>query len=90
MVGETTKGGAHPIDVLIVKGDILTQVPIGCSYNPISKTNWEETGVIPHIATTSEEALHTAHITALEKVNLKTTDQEYKEELNKILVDLNK
>jgi len=27
---------------------------------------------------------------ALEKVILKTTDQEYKEELEKILVDLNK
>ena len=90
LVGETTKGGAHPIDVLIVKGEILTQVPIGCSYNPISKTNWEKTGVMPDIATTLEDALHTAHIAALEKVILKTTDQEYKKELEKILTELNK
>jgi retinol-binding protein 3 len=88
VVGEMTKGGAHPIDVLIVKDDILTQIPIGCSYNPISKSNWEGTGVIPDIITTSEEAFLCAHITALEKVIIETTDSEYKEELKKELMEL--
>ncbi|MCF7920566.1 MAG: S41 family peptidase [Candidatus Cloacimonetes bacterium] len=85
IVGENSKGGAHPIDVLIVKGDILTQVPIGSSYNPISKTNWEGMGVTPDIKTTEEAALNTAHITALENVIKKTTDKDYKQELQKIL-----
>jgi len=34
LIGEKTKGGAHPVDVLIVKGDILTQIPICESYDP--------------------------------------------------------
>jgi len=88
IVGETTKGGAHPIDVLIVKGDILTQVPIGCSYNPITKTNWEKTGVMPDIVTSDEAALKTAHITALEKVIGKIGDEEYKKQLSKVLEGL--
>ena len=88
VVGETTKGGAHPIDVLIVKGDILTQVPIGCSYNPISKKNWEKSGVIPDIVTSDDAALKTAHITALEKVIGKIGDEEYKKQLSKVLEGL--
>ena len=31
--------GAHPIDVLTVRGDILIQIPFCESYNPITRTN---------------------------------------------------
>ena len=85
IVGEKSKGGAHPVDVLIVKSDILTQVPIGCSYNPITKTNWEGVGVMPDIVTSEEAALKTAQIIALEKVIGKLSDKDYKTELNKVL-----
>jgi retinol-binding protein 3 len=85
LVGETTKGGAHPIDVLIVKGDILTQFSICDSYNPITKSNWEGTGVKPDIKVKSEDALNTAYITALEHIIEKTSDIEYKKELELLL-----
>jgi hypothetical protein len=65
VVGEPTKGGAHPIDVLIVEGEILTQVSIGKSINPITKTNWEGVGVQPDHEVPSSEALAAAHRMAL-------------------------
>jgi len=65
VVGEPTKGGAHPIDVLIVDGEILTQVSIGKSINPITKTNWEGVGVQPDHEVPSSEALAAAHRMAL-------------------------
>jgi len=71
VVGEPTKGGAHPIDVLIVDGDILTQVSIGKSINPITKTNWEGVGVRPDHEAPSNEALAAAHRMALKSLSEK-------------------
>ena len=90
VVGETTKGGAHPVDVLIVKGDILTQISICESYNPITKSNWEGTGVKPDIEVESENAFKIAHIKAIEHIIEKTTDIEYKNELKLLLEKLKK
>ncbi len=75
VVGETTKGGAHPIDVFIVKDNILAQVPIGRSYNPISKTNWEGIGVNPDIKTASDDAFNTAYVMALDSLIKRETDE---------------
>ena len=81
VIGETTKGGAHPVDVLIVKGSILTQIPIGNSINPITNTNWEGVGVKPDISVSAEEALKTAYQLALKNLVKKTKDEKVKEEL---------
>lgn len=86
LIGETTKGGAHPIDVLIVQDSILTQIPICESYNPITKSNWDNTGVKPDIEVPSENALYKAHIIAIQNIIEKTKDNEYKKEL-KFLLD---
>ena len=60
IVGEKTRGGAHPIDVFIVEGDILTQIAIGNSINPITGSNWEGVGVQPDVATPADQALESA------------------------------
>ncbi|MBU2650032.1 MAG: S41 family peptidase [Bacteroidetes bacterium] len=90
VVGETTKGGAHPVDVLIVKGDILTQIPICESYNPITKSNWEGVGVKPDYLVASEDALNTAYVLALKNIIRKTSDEEYKSELTILLKNVEK
>ena len=90
VVGETTKGGAHPIDVLIVKDNILTQFSICNSYNPITKSNWEGTGVKPDIEVKSENALKIAHMKAIEHIIKKTTDMEHYNELELLLEELKK
>ena len=85
VVGERTKGGAHPIDVLIVKNDILTQVSIGKSINPISKTNWEGVGVQPDVEVPAENAQTTAYLLALRGLLEKSTDEQYSEELKSLI-----
>jgi aconitase B len=42
-------------------------IPVGRAINPISKTNWEGTGVEPDIKVPKEQALKTAHLMALNK-----------------------
>ncbi len=65
IVGEPTKGGAHPVDVLIIEEDILLQVPIGRSVNPITGANWEGIGVQPNLAVPAADARVAAHRAAL-------------------------
>ncbi|NPD85450.1 S41 family peptidase [Lentimicrobium sp. L6] len=86
IVGETTKGGGHPVDILIVKGDVLTQFPICKSNEP----NWESVGIKPDIEVASSEALTAAYKIAVEKILEKTLDAQHKVELEKILEKLKK
>jgi C-terminal processing protease CtpA/Prc len=68
LVGETTGGGAHPGGTQVATDRFLVWVPSGRAINPITNTNWEGTGVSPHIAVKKEMALNTAYIKALEKL----------------------
>jgi len=82
LVGETTGGGAHPGGDRIVNDYFLVWVPSGRAINPISKTNWEGTGIEPHILIPRDKALDKAHSTALEKLMEKTDDKGKKRQLN--------
>jgi C-terminal processing protease CtpA/Prc len=82
IIGETTGGGAHPGGMRIAKHDFLVWVPTGRAVNPITKTNWEGTGIEPHISVPQEEALEKAHAMALEKLIEKTEDKEKKKALS--------
>jgi C-terminal processing protease CtpA/Prc len=68
IVGETTGGGAHPGDLVSLPHGFVAFVPSGRAINPITKTNWEGTGVKPDVAVSSDAALETAHKLALEQV----------------------
>jgi hypothetical protein len=82
LVGETTGGGAHPGGDRIVNDYFLVWVPSGRAVNPISKTNWEGTGIEPHLSVPRDKALDKAHSTALEKLMEKTDDMDKKRQLN--------
>ncbi|MCE7992006.1 MAG: S41 family peptidase [Roseivirga sp.] len=60
IIGETTGGGAHPGGPMVINDSFFVNVPQGRAINPITKTNWEGTGIEPHIKTTKEEALEKA------------------------------
>lgn len=60
IVGETTRGGAHPRDGWTVHPHLEVSVPVGRAINPISGTNWEGVGVVPDIPCPAEEALDRA------------------------------
>jgi C-terminal processing protease CtpA/Prc len=68
IVGETTGGGAHPGGPQRINDHFFVWVPTGRAINPISKTNWEGTGVKPDVEVPAELALKTAHVAALQKV----------------------
>jgi C-terminal processing protease CtpA/Prc len=74
IVGETTGGGAHPGGAERIADHFLVFVPSGRAINPISKTNWEGTGVKPDIETPGDLALKTAHVAALERLKEKKKD----------------
>ena len=64
IVGETTGGGAHPGGVRRITDHFGIWLPNGRAINPITKTNWEGTGIEPHIKVPAAEALEAAHADA--------------------------
>ena len=74
IIGETTGGGAHPTSAMIVQRDFILRVPYARAINPVSKTNWEGTGVNPDIAVPAAEAFEKAYALALEKLAAKASD----------------
>ena len=68
IVGETTGGGAHPGGTRIATERFTVWVADGKAVNPITETNWEGTGVKPHIQVPANEALVAAHEHALESM----------------------
>jgi hypothetical protein len=69
IVGETTAGGAHPVGPHELDEWFTILVPWGRPINPITKTNWEGTGVVPDIAVAADKALDEAHRRALDDVS---------------------
>jgi len=68
IVGETTGGGAHPGGPRRINEHFAIWVPSGRAINPISKTNWEGTGVKPDVDVPADQALKVSHIAAMNKV----------------------
>lgn len=81
IIGETTGGGAHPGGTRIVNDYFLVWVPTGRAVNPITKTNWEGTGIAPDIAVERDKALDKARVVALEKLIAKAPNEEAKARL---------
>ena len=68
IVGETTGGGAHPVSGHLVANYFMVGVPFAKSLDPVTKTNWEGTGVEPDAKVPATDALETAQKLALEKL----------------------
>ncbi len=82
IIGETTGGGAHPIDYKIFHHlNVGMSLPFGRAINPITGTNWEGTGITPDIEVPQEKALDVAHLRALEKLLEKAKDPKRQAEL---------
>ncbi|MEO7767866.1 MAG: S41 family peptidase [Ferruginibacter sp.] len=60
IVGETTGGGAHPQKPFSVGQGFVISIPYARSLNPVTKTDWEGTGVIPDVKEKAQNALLTA------------------------------
>ena len=82
IIGEKTQGSATNFDIEVIHENFVMHLPVRKPVNPITGTNWERTGVEPHVAVPSKQALDIAYLTALEKILKTTKSDEYKFLLN--------
>lgn len=90
IIGETTGGGANPGGGNRLSEHFGVFIPAGRAVSPITKTNWEGTGVEPDVKVAADQALKVAQIMALKKAVEKTTDDELKGELQRRIEQLQK
>ncbi|HEY3250967.1 MAG TPA: S41 family peptidase, partial [Ignavibacteria bacterium] len=88
IVGETTGGGAHPGGMMPINKSFIMFVPEGRAINPITKTNWEGTGVTPDVMISSLKSLEKAQILALQNLAGKTKDDSRKRSLDWMIESL--
>jgi hypothetical protein len=69
VVGETTRGGAHPTERHPLTEHIGVTVPVARTVSPVTGTNWEGVGVTPDLAVPAAEALATAHAEGLRRAD---------------------
>jgi C-terminal processing protease CtpA/Prc len=69
IIGETTGGGAHDNEFVPVTNGFVLSVSISRAINPITKTNWEGTGVKPDIEVSPDKAYNTAYYEASKKLS---------------------
>ncbi|MFE0465262.1 S41 family peptidase [Kitasatospora sp. NPDC058965] len=65
VVGETTRGGAHPTGSYQLDAHISVRVPSARGISVATGTNWEGVGVAPDLAVPADQALEVAHQHAL-------------------------
>ncbi len=68
IVGEPTRGGAHPREGFRVHPHLEATISVAVAVNPKTGGNWEGTGVTPDIQTTADRARDTAYERALQDV----------------------
>jgi Peptidase family S41/N-terminal domain of Peptidase_S41 in eukaryotic IRBP len=69
IIGEVTGGGAHMVRPRRLDDHFMFNLPFARPINPISKTDWEGTGVTPDIQVDRSDALDTAEKLALRKLH---------------------
>ena len=92
IIGETTGGGAHPGGGFRITEHFGMFVPMGRAISPITKTNWEGTGVTPDISVPADQALLVTRLMALKKSVTTVPDPDFKagveEEIQKLEKEL--
>ena len=69
IVGETTRGGAHPSTVVSLTEQIELRLPVARTVNPLTGANWEAVGVQPDIPASAGDALEVARRSILDQAS---------------------
>jgi len=99
IVGETTSGGANPGRGYRLSDHFWVFLPMGRAINPVTGSNWNDTGVVPDMKVPAELALKTAHLMAVTYLQdrpqspglqqeLQQTQRRVEQELNEMRRDL--
>lgn len=67
VVGEPTRGGAHPTAPFRLNTHFVLVLPVAEAISPLTHTNWEGTGVRPDIVTDAARARNVATIAILKR-----------------------
>lgn len=73
VIGERTSGAANPGGLFPVRDGFNVFISIGTPINPITRTNWEGTGVEPDVPIPAEQALRHAQQLALQSLRDRTS-----------------
>jgi C-terminal processing protease CtpA/Prc len=68
VLGETTRGGAHPSIMVPLTEQIELRIPVARTISAATGSNWEGIGVQPDIALPAADALDVARLVALDKI----------------------
>lgn len=90
LIGETTGGGAHPGELRKVGTHFRMFVATGRAINPISKTNWEGTGVEPDVKAKADDALRIAQLRLLPAIRDKAGERALRDALTARIAELEK
>jgi C-terminal processing protease CtpA/Prc len=85
VIGETTGGGAHPGEIERLSDHFGAFIPVGRAISPITKTNWEGTGVEPDVKVPRDQALKTAYLLALNKALANARDDSLKNAIKGVI-----
>lgn len=88
LVGEVTGGGANPGDGYSLGHGFAAFIPNGRAINPVTKTNWEHTGVKPDVAVPAADAQKTAHAAILRTLLAASTNPDEKAELQELIASV--
>lgn len=76
LVGATTAGAANNNAFMPIAPGFMLSVSMGRPVHPVSKTNWEGTGVAPDVVAVPVQALDQAHLLALQALQAKPASAE--------------
>jgi C-terminal processing protease CtpA/Prc len=87
IVGETTGGGANPGAFHAIASQFAIFIPDGRAWSPVTKTNWEGTGIAPDVATPAKDALLRAYTMALRDERKRETNPDIVDAIKRDLAD---
>lgn len=90
IMGGITGGGANSGGIITLSSHYNVFMPSGRAINPVTKTNWEGTGVVPDSVMNPNKALHAATVAALDTILKSTTDEGYKQYLTGVITEAKK
>ena len=89
IVGETTRGGAHPARVKRIDAHYALMVPVSTVRDAVTGKDWEGVGVAPDLPVPAAEALIRAQIVILNKLLEKNPKAANQDEIRKRVDELN-
>lgn len=88
IVGETTRGGAHPSRIEKIDAHYELMVPVSTVRDSVTGKDWEGVGVLPDLLVPAEEALIKAQIVILKTMLANKRNAGSQDEIRKRLTEL--